>query len=181
LDNLEDVIKYEDVAQHADSVITLYEMPEAGRRAYFAAHIADLKQREEEASKKELQRIEAGFATFAKSKGGKQNQGKFYFYNITSLGYGKNEFTTRWGNRSLEDDWRWSNKARTLAPGTQDPLEEVVLGDDPQGEQKYSVAHYLAQVPTDPQQIDSLRADRNFSNYQLGLIYKEKFGDPVLA
>src|SRR5690606_39312172 len=85
LDNLEDVIKYEDVAQHADSVITLYEMPEAGRRAYFAAHIADLKQRDEEASKKELQRIEAGFATFAKSKGGKQNQGKFYFYNITSL------------------------------------------------------------------------------------------------
>src|SRR5690606_30764008 len=53
--------------------------------------------------------------------------------------------------------------------------------DDPHGEQKYSVAHYLAQVPTDPQQIDSLRADRNFSNYQLGLIYKEKFGDPVLA
>src|SRR5690606_17749120 len=32
-----------------------------------------------------------------------------------------------------------------------------------------------------PQMIDSLRGDRNFSNYQLGLIYKEKFADPLLA
>lgn len=181
LDNLEDVINYEDVVQHADSIITLYEMPEAGRRTYFAAHVADLKQQEEEASKKELQRIEAGFATFAKSKGGKQNQGKFYFYNITSLGYGKNEFTTRWGNRTLEDDWRWSNKARTLTP--QGEGVEIAQGDpaDPYGEQKYSVEHYLAQIPTDVKTIDSLRTERNFANYQLGLIYKEKFQDNMLA
>lgn len=181
LDNLEDVIKYEDVAQYADSVITLYEMPEAGRRAYFSAHIADLKAREEAAAKKELQRIEAGFATFAKSKGGRQNQGKFYFYNITSLGYGKNEFNTRWGNRSLEDDWRWSDKARSLAP--QDGAAEIAeLGSpDPQGEQKYSLEHYLSQIPTDVKTIDSLRAERNFANYQLGLIYKEKFRDNMLA
>src|SRR5690606_36029278 len=146
---------------YADSVVALYEMPEAGRRIYFEQHIAQIRAKEEEAAKKELQRIEAGFATFAKSRGGKQNQGKFYFYNITSLGYGKNEFTTRWGNRTLEDDWRWSNRAGTLAPDTGAPQEEIVQGADPQGDQRYSLAHYLAQVPTDPQLIDSLRGDRN--------------------
>src|SRR5690606_2038386 len=40
---------------------------------------------------------------------------------------------------------------------------------------------YLAQVPDDPREIDSLRAERNFANYQLGLIYKEKFQDNMLA
>src|SRR5690606_20076600 len=43
LDNLEDVIKYEDIVQLADSVIQLYQMPEAGRRAYFEEHIAEMK------------------------------------------------------------------------------------------------------------------------------------------
>src|SRR5690606_3607590 len=49
LDNLEDVIKYEDMAQYADSVIKLYHLPELERRAYFEDHIARMKQREEAA------------------------------------------------------------------------------------------------------------------------------------
>lgn len=180
-DNLEDVIQYEDRSQYADSVIALVEMSEAQRRTYFERHIAQIKEGEAAAAQVELERIEAGLATFAKSKGGKQNQGKFYFYNITSLGYGRKEFTARWGNRSLEDDWRWSNKARTLAPGAEAEQQLAVQGEGPFGEERYSVDHYLAQVPKDPRLIDSLRADRNFSDYQLGLIYKEKFGEPVMA
>ncbi len=183
LDNLEDVIKYEDIVQHTDSVITLHEMPEAERRAYFEDFIAQLKRKEEEAAQKELERTTAGFAAFAETKGGKENRGKFYFYNITSLGYGKNEFRTRWGNRALEDDWRWSNKARLLpseATG-QDVAAGAQSNTDISEDQKYSVDFYLEQVPTDIIVIDSLRGERNFANYQLGLIYKEKFKDNLLA
>nr|WP_299386051.1 hypothetical protein [Allomuricauda sp.] len=183
LDNLEDVINYEDIVQHADSVITLYEMPEAEQKAYFEEVIAELKRKDEEEAQKELDRISAGFATFAESKGGKENQGKFYFYNITSLGYGKNDFRTRWGDRVLEDDWRWSNKARTLpseATGTEvlaNGQQQAPVGDD----QKYSLDFYLEKIPTDVAVIDSLRGERNFANYQLGLIYKEKFKENLLA
>ena len=180
LDNLEDVIKYEDVVQHADSVITLYQMPVAERKAYFEDYIAEIKRKEEAAAEKELERTTAGFATFANSKGGKENQGKFYFYNITSLGYGKNDFKTRWGNRSLEDDWRWSNRSKiSISEATG---EEVVDSEENLTEdQKYSVDYYLGQVPTDVTEIDSLKGERNFANYQLGLIYKEKFRDNLLA
>jgi hypothetical protein len=182
LDNLEDVIKYEDIVQHADSVITLYQMPEAKRKAYFEEHIAELKRKEEEVNKKQQERTEAGFATFAKSKGGKQNQGKFYFYNITSLGYGKNDFKTRWGERTLEDDWRWSNKSKTLV--SEATGQEIVENANPKNlaeDQKFSVEYYLSQIPTDIAVIDSLKTERNFANYQLGLIYKEKFRDNLLA
>ncbi|SDQ15064.1 type IX secretion system periplasmic lipoprotein PorW/SprE [Flagellimonas zhangzhouensis] len=182
LDNLEDVIKYEDIAQNADSVITIYEMPEAERKAYFEDYIAELKRKEEQAAEAEKKRTEAGFAAFANSQGGKENQGKFYFYNITSLGYGKNDFRTRWGERALEDDWRWSNKARTLV--SEATGEEVVASADGENltqDQKYSVDYYLGTVPSEESVIDSLRAERNFANYQLGLIYKEKFKDNLLA
>jgi hypothetical protein len=183
LDNLEDVIKYEDIVQHADSVMMLYNMTEPERVAYFDLYIADLKRKAEEAAAAEEKRTTAGFAAFAETKGGQQNKGKFYFYNIASLGYGKNDFRNRWGDRVLEDDWRWANKNRSLA--AEDSDEQIAIGEGEEGpaseEEKYSLDYYLEKIPTDPAVIDSLGRERNFANYQLGLIYKEKFKENLLA
>ncbi len=183
LDNLEDVIKYEDVVQYTDSVIMLYNMSDAERIAYFDRYIAELKKKAEAAAAEEEKRASAGFAAFAETAGGKQNKGKFYFYNITSLGYGKNEFRNRWGDRVLEDDWRWSNKNRRLpAEDTGDLVGfEGTEEEEVSEEEKYSIDYYVERIPTDPKLIDSLSVERNFANYQLGLIYKEKFKENLLA
>ena len=182
LDNLEDVIKYETTVQYADSVITVYNMPLEERKAYFQEVIDGLKKEAAAKAKKEEDRLNAGIAAFAASKGGKENKGKFYFYNITSLGYGKTDFKSRWGNRTLEDNWRWSNKASQSTNLTD--LSAVEQNKDvatlPE-EAKYSLDFYLDQVPTSTDVIDSLSRERNFANYQLGLIYKEKFGENLLA
>ncbi|MEM1257727.1 MAG: hypothetical protein AAGH81_04300 [Bacteroidota bacterium] len=181
-DNLEDVIKYEDIVQYADSVITVYQMPEEERIAYFEDYIQQLKEEAAALEAEKEKKANAGYAAFAQSQGGKENKGKFYFYNVTSLGYGKNDFKTRWGERPLEDDWRWSNKTR-VAPS--EATGELIAANDsvvdaPQ-EERYSVTYYLDQLPTDPTIIDSLVGERNFANYQLGLIYKEKFKENLLA
>ncbi len=182
LDNLEDVIKYEDIVQYTDSVITLYEMPKEKQLAYFEKHIAKLKAEQEAQAKKEEKRRNAGFAQFGNSKGGKENKGKFYFYNVTSLGYGKNEFSQRWGKRELADNWRWSDKSRSL------PVDNsnTVASNESEGtaeevNDELSTDFYMAQLPKDVEVIDSLRTERNFANYQLGLIYKEKFRENLLA
>ncbi len=182
LDNLEDVIKYEDIVQHTDSVITLYEKSPEERVAYFEAHIAKIKKADEEAAKKAEEKITAGFAAFAETKGGKENKGKFYFYNLQSLGYGKNDFTNRWGNRELEDNWRWSNK-NTVSPinGEANIAKVDSLDRAPSQEERYSLDFYMDRVPTEASFVDSLRTERNFANYQLGLIYKEKFNENLLA
>ncbi|MGO4919898.1 type IX secretion system periplasmic lipoprotein PorW/SprE [Maribacter spongiicola] len=182
-DNLEDVIKYEDIVQYADSVITLYQMPKEEQLAYFGKHIEELQKAKDAAQKKEKERITDGFAAFSNSKGGKENKGKFYFYNITSLGYGQNDFKNRWGNRELTDDWRWSDKsvinkenvALQDAQGINDSLS--VVSED----EKFSLDFYMDRLPTDVAVIDSLKTERNFANYQLGLIYKEKFNENLLA
>ncbi len=184
LDNLEDVVKYEDIVQYADSVITLYDKTPEERVAYFEAHIETLKKADADAAKKAEDKIAAGFAAFGESKGSKENKGKFYFYNIQSLGFGKNDFTNRWGKRELEDDWRWSNKNRT-APSQLDQgqvASNTKTGDqEPVGEEKYALDFYMDRIPSDPRIIDSINTGRNFANYQLGLIYKEKFSENVLA
>ncbi len=182
LDNLEDVIKYEDIAQHADSVINLYNMSPEERFAYFEEHIAKIKKADEEAAKKAEEKITASFASFADSKGGKENKGKFYFYNLQSLGYGKNDFTNKWGNRELEDDWRWSNKNIIANSNDDNAVAQVdSLDREPSLDEKYSLDFYIDRIPTDVSVIDSLHTERNFANYQLGLIYKEKFKENLLA
>lgn len=182
-DNLEDVIKYEDIVQYSDSVITLYNMPVDDQLAYFEDFIDQMKAAEEEAKRKAEEKITASFASFGETKGGKENQGKFYFYNLTSLGYGKNDFTNRWGNRVLEDDWRWSNKTRALP--SEATGEGIVVTDslsaEPTADEKYDVTFYMDRIPKDEAIIDSLHSERNFANYQLGLIYKEKFKENLLA
>ncbi|WP_247656544.1 hypothetical protein [Maribacter sp. MMG018] len=182
LDNLEDVIKYEDIVQYADSVINLYYLPKDEQIAYFEKHIEELKAAKEAAQKKERDKLTDGFAAFAKSKGGKENKGKFYFYNITSLGYGQNDFKNRWGNRELEDDWRWSNKSVTNVSTAEDAVAQGDLTETPiSEEEKFSLDFYMDRLPKDVSVIDSLKTERNFANYQLGLIYKEKFKENMLA
>ena len=183
LDNLEDVIKYEDIAQNADSVITLYHLPKDDQIAYFQKYVDGLKAAKAAAAQKEEDRITTGFAQFAKSNGGKENKGKFYFYNLTSLGYGKNDFVQQWGKRPLEDNWRWSKKGRTLPS---EATAEMVAANDsldgpPTEEEKLTVEFYMDRIPQEETFIDSLKAERNFANYQLGLIYKEKFKEYLLA
>ncbi|SNR24855.1 protein involved in gliding motility SprE [Maribacter sedimenticola] len=183
LDNLEDVIKYEDIVQYSDSVLTLYNMSKEEQLAYFGKHIEGLQKAEEAAQKKEKDRITEGFAAFNKSKGGKENKGKFYFYNITSLGYGQNDFKNRWGNRELSDDWRWSDKTISTRENV---VQQTTIGATDSTsvvseDEKFSLDYYMDRLPTDVVVIDSLKAERNFANYQLGLIYKEKFNENLLA
>ena len=181
-DNLEDVIKYEDIAFKTDSVLVLYKMSPEERVSYFQDYIAELERKAEEEAVAEEQRNTKGFAAFGETKAGKKNEGNFYFYNVTSLGYGKNDFKIRWGERKLEDNWRWSDKSKSLSSEATGELvatstEEV----ETTTEEKYSLDFYLNAIPTDINIIDSLRTERNFANYQLGLIYKEKFNENFLA
>ena len=60
----------------------------------------------------------------------------------------------------------------------------LASGESPEDlapDQKYDLDFYLSRVPTDIAVIDSLRTEENFANYQLGLIYKEKFKENLLA
>jgi outer membrane protein assembly factor BamD (BamD/ComL family) len=188
-DNLEEVIYYEGIAQVNDSILNLVNLPEADRIVFFEAIIEKLKTQEaENKQKQEAAGRNTGLITVNNTlnnsnpvavRGGVPSQASiFYFYNPTIVAYGKNEFIKIWGNRVLEDDWRWSSKAKLNTNKT--ILDSPVFAEASETE-LYDPQFYISKIPSEPKTIDSIAKERNFAYYQLGLIYKEKFKENKLA
>ncbi|MEM6685824.1 MAG: hypothetical protein AAF617_08580 [Bacteroidota bacterium] len=181
--NLDDVIAYEDVAKINDSILQLVNFSEEERVAYFQTYIDKLKAEEEEKRKKEEQQQSVAINNeFASSRnnitGPNTGDGEFYFYNPTTVAYGKNEFRKKWGDRTLDDNWRLLDKNVSLKAA--DATAETVTTETA-NEDIYSTAFYTDKIPTDEKIIDSIGKERNFAYYQLGLIYKEKFKEYEFA
>ncbi|MDO1502220.1 tetratricopeptide repeat protein [Winogradskyella maritima] len=194
-ENLEDVILYEGIAKTNDSILRLVNMPKEDRLALFSKYIDELKAADEaqaEQDKKDaiilaqataknvgntpgFQRRGPGLP--GANAGGPGASGDFYFYNPTTVAYGKNEFQRLWGDRKLQDNWRLSDKRGTDA--TDAGIEDVIATAT--DEDRYNPEFYIGLIPTEQTAIDSLAKDRNYAYYQLGLIYKEKFKEYELA
>lgn len=182
LDNLADVIKYEDIATRNDSILRFVGMSEAERLAFFLNYTKDLKEkaREDSIAKIKSDELIANKEFYKKNTSTNSEQGgTFYFYNSTTIAYGRQEFQKIWGNRTLEDDWRISTKQSSISEQTTTPEEkpEVALSKS----ELYDPQTYISRIPEDPKVIDSISGERNFAYYQLGLIYKEKFREYNLA
>lgn len=187
-DNLEEVIYYEDVAQVNDSILSLIRMSDEERMTYFKSFTDDLKEKAEKKKEQEeiANRLNSGLALANNLDTGPQQdrlnlsaaseQQKFYFYNQTTVAFGKNEFIKIWGDRSLKDNWRLSN---SNIPDRNQQVNAIVANATE--EELYDPQFYISKIPTEQKSIDSLSKDRNYAYYQLGVIYKEKFNELELA
>jgi tetratricopeptide (TPR) repeat protein len=214
--NLDDVIKYETIAQQNDSILSVVVLDETGQKRFYEDYIAKLKKSDELKAKLATQKAEKEANLLAaKNAGGgsplKQDKNNlvggaknpaasnpglfdmgddtksgFYFYNTTTVAYGKKEFANKWGKRTLKDNWRWSMDTNTDVVIEEEQEKDQIVEkkserEEKSEEPKYTVAYYLKQLPTEAKFIDSLATARNFAYYQLGLIYKEKFKENELA
>ncbi|WP_299666956.1 tetratricopeptide repeat protein [uncultured Polaribacter sp.] len=170
--NLASLIKFENVVATNDSIVRIASLSKPAQEEYFQNYIDNLKKNDEAAAQLRLNQI--AFGGVSGNSLQSVNKGKWYFYNSQTLGFGKTEFQKIWGNRKLEDNWRWSSSV--IFGGT--AIDSVATI---QKDVRYDLASYLATIPTEKQKIDTLKMDRNQALYELGLIYKEQFKDPKLA
>ena len=192
-ENLEDVIHYEGIAHVNDSILNLVNASEADRLAIFTSYTDNLKakakalkEQEEIAERKASAGVVAvdnnqnAAGNFSRSAGitppGNSSKQSFYFYNPTTVAYGKSEFRKIWGDRSLKDNWRLSSTR-----SNEFIAQDNTLAADASEEERYDPEFYVSKIPTDPKVIDSIIKDRNHAYYQLGVIYKEKFSEYELA
>ncbi len=189
-DNLDDVILYEDIAVKNDSILNLVKMSEAERLTYFEKFTGEKKASALEealaamaASQNAGQNTGAGEFFKQTNKGNQQSASGFYFYDPAQVSYGKLSFKKIWGDRILQDNWRTKESgARNNEDGEEEEklTKDAVLAglnEDPQ----YDPQTYISKIPSEPAKIDSLKNERNFAYYQLGVIYKEKFQEYELA
>lgn len=210
--NLDEVIKYEGIAKRNDSILNLVGLSQGDRIAYFDNYIVKLKasdatKRILEEKQKQIQanidRNSKPTSSFEpnsnvdysnpkkatvspptiKDASVKENASVFYFYNPTTVAFGKLEFKKIWGDRTLSGNWRISGNSNSIKQNDTINNNEVAENKVAQDNEieKYEVSFYLKQIPTDQTEIDNLAKERNFAYYQLGIIYKEKYKEYPLA
>lgn len=185
-ENLDDVIKYEDIAALNDSILRLAGMSESQLLTFFTEYTDGLKAKAiaDSIENAKVERQIANNEFYKKNSQTPEEKqaasgGKFYFYNSTTVAYGKQEFKRIWGDRRLEDNWRRSEKQSSGI--NNDEIVAVEEGVPISDDKRFDPETYISQIPTEQHVIDSLAKDRNFAYYQLGLIYKEKFKEYGLA
>lgn len=97
---------------------------------------------------------------------------KWYFYNQKISSGGLDEFRSLWGQRSLEDNWRRSNKIASSAAGEEGDttLQKAVDGQE---EEEVTVEALRAGLPLTDEAMDSSNHRLMNALYLLGVIYKE--------
>ncbi|WP_299114793.1 hypothetical protein [uncultured Winogradskyella sp.] len=206
-ENLDDVIYYEGIAATNDSILKMVALPKEEQLAIYTAYAEQLKQQALEEEQRKAEELEKRSSQAATSNNGIQtknprsginqkdnpgefasksrsispvagNKSSFYFYNPTTVAYGKNEFLKIWGDRKLQDNWRLSNQRTGIANTVKNNAVVSTSKDD---DKRFNPETYLASLPTKQVEIDSIAKERNFAYYQLGIIYKEKFKELELS
>lgn len=189
-ENLEEVILYEEIAEKNDSILRFVAMPQTERLDYFTNYTNRLRSmaitqaREgviEEVASPLPQRLSPGAPPGLGGPGAPGNPSPgnlFYFYNSNRVAGGMAEFLRIWGPRELKDNWRTdAGSAVSIREDGLDEVSELLIANNP----RFDAHTYLDQIPTDPVIIDSLTSQRDNAYFRLGLIYREKFGENVLA
>lgn len=173
-----------------DSILTLANMPESERIAFFNKYIdgIKIKEQKEELEKRRADRSK-GFDTgdyaanslFASNTPGFQdfgdNKGSFYFANLSTVAKGESSFKQLWGDRALSDNWRTSARGNTI-----EDLKSQAMGiataPDPR---RLEPAFYIEKIPKDEKDLYALRKARDTASLGLGRMYESYFSDTPLA
>lgn len=168
---LASLIDYEKIVKTNDSIIRIAAMPKETQNSFFENYITNLKEQDKVALEKAAIQQAASNAF-----SGNSFKGKWYFYNPQSIEFGKKEFQKTWTNRALKDNWRWASESTN--PISKQDGQIASKSSIPE---KYKVQTYIDKIPTNVSIIDRLKIERTNALFELGLIYKEQFKNPVKA
>jgi outer membrane protein assembly factor BamD (BamD/ComL family) len=104
----------------------------------------------------------------------------WYFYNGQAISFGFNEFTKRWGERKLEDNWRRSTKEalqplEELGGDTLVTTQKDVKGERDSGRKKKQ--EMINAIPSSPEAIEKSTTKIIEAYYTAALIYREQIHD----
>mgnify|MGYP000058943866 CR=1 FL=1 len=173
-DNLRTVVR-------EDSLQRIAALSEPERNALVSQWINEARaeeQRQQQLANQEMS--DRNFFRMNQSRMGltRNQQGSgWYFYNPTTVAYGKVEFQQIWGQRKLEDDWRRSNK-NSASQFDLEELEQLEAGidsseiriDDPM-EREY----YLQDVPLTEEDMAESHQQIRDALFNAGRIFKQDF------
>ncbi|MBS4012723.1 MAG: tetratricopeptide repeat protein [Bacteroidetes bacterium] len=181
-----DLAKHIRIIEREDSLQRLASMTSAERNRIVDEIIRNLREQEQLEREKETERMRQmqqimGRET-SRSSGGVTEQGgsAWYFYNTSTINFGKTEFYAKWGSRQLEDLWRISNK-QVISFGMDGDIEDGEEGDETAASDKYNRQTYLDNIPLTSEKLDLSNKKISDALYNKGLILKNRLKDDESA
>ncbi len=174
------------IYEREDSLQMLAGLPEKERLALIDGIIEKVRQEEEEARLAEQQAMQdMAFnqsMMFSNRPGGGNSGtqgGQWYFYNLNAKSFGQPEFRMKWGERTLEDNWRRKNKQTVsqLTGGATAEGDSAGTGDGTPVLDNKSREFYLVNIPMSDSAMTASNERLRDALYNMGVIYKEKLLD----
>ena len=196
---LDELIVEHEVVVLQDSLQRLSRLSEQEQRAIIEQLIEDLIKQEaadaEAALIAEREAANGGLQSVntANMLGGNGGNADWYFYNPQLLRSGKQEFQKKWGNRTLEDNWRRLSKTVSTPMMTENETDEEGVSSDSTvvvDGQKSAVVpetdnhkpeYYLQQIPKTEADIALSDSLIRQALVNMVFIYQDKMEDQVLA
>lgn len=196
---LDELIVEASAVQLQDSLQKLSRLPEKEQRTIIEKMIEDMIQAEKEAEEKaalaarEAEQSGLQGVDTRNMLGGGGQAAEWYFYNPQLIRSGKQEFSRRWGTRTLEDNWRRLSKTSSGTfvssldeEGGDMPLEgdSTLVGDslrpapitDP-----HMPEYYLQQIPSTPEELAASDSIIASALANMVYIYQSKLQDISMA
>lgn len=169
--------------EREDSLQRVALMPEVEREALIARLMIEEQERQRNMENLDLQgQMEQGYYRSNRQRMGMGTAagggGGWYFYNPQTVAYGKATFEQRWGQRSLEDNWRRSNKSTVSTDDMDGPAEGTdSLRVEEKVQDPLQKDFYTQDLPlTDSLMMVSHTRIRD-ALYNAGKIYKSEFSN----
>jgi len=188
---LTDLVINLEIIRREDSLQSLALMPEAERMKIVDQLVSKVIA-EEQKKKQEEQEKQENLNMFGQNPDqqvpgpGGVKEGRWYFYNPSTLSNGFSNFTRKWGRRKLEDNWFLSDKnmvsmASAEVPDTLAnlPADTTKGGKKPIGKTSNPKDrnYYLQDIPFTPDQILASTDKIIQAYYNSGFIYVEGLND----
>jgi pentatricopeptide repeat protein len=169
--------------EREDSLQRIAAMDEASRNVLIDKWIQEVVEKEnKEKLAQQNQMADRNFFRYNQSQFGsatQQQQGsEWYFYNPTTVAYGKVEFERLWGKRKLEDNWRRADK-RTFGDEELAAEEDSVSAEgtkkkitDPKSRE-----YYIQNLPLNDSLMQISHGRIRNALFNAGRIFKTEFND----
>lgn len=182
---LSKLVKNLKVVEFQDSVQMVAAMDESERKKFIQQIIQNLNQKEaeekERARSAEIAELNQLGGSRTRPSATQSQSGKWYFYNPSAKSFGEPEFRRRWGKRTLEDNWRRSNKrAGGIEQITETEFSDEVINKKV-GLDKKSPEYYLVDLPLTDSAMEASHHKIEAALYNVGEVYRNDLKDYPMA
>ncbi|MBP7508223.1 MAG: tetratricopeptide repeat protein [Prolixibacteraceae bacterium] len=110
----------------------------------------------------------------------------FYFYNTSTVSYGKKEFANLWGERKNEDNWRRKDKSESVFNEegevvTEELAEEIAVEEQKRADDPLTPEYYTQDIPKNDSLLAASHIKIRDALFASGNISKAEFNDLKLS